>query len=218
MNKQLQDIFFLVNTSGYMMGQPIDAVNVAMREVIPEIQKIARENVDVAIRYNVLEFNNHVNWITSVGIEDFQWIDLCASSGTRLGEAYAQLVSKLSIKEGVFFEKHHNCVPIIILLLANSPIDDVQYGLNLLRRNRWFQVANKIAIEVEVWFYNTIVHENLLDFTESENNIIYTDEYTLKDTLREMMITIVKSIDFFDVSNLLDTVRYKVIPKTDSDI
>lgn len=41
--RPLTPIFFLVDTSGSMINDPIEAVNAAMRQAIPEIKNFARK-------------------------------------------------------------------------------------------------------------------------------------------------------------------------------
>ena len=62
--RPLTPIFFLVDTSGSMINDPIEAVNAAMRQAIPEIKNFAQENADSSILVNVLEFSTGVKWMS----------------------------------------------------------------------------------------------------------------------------------------------------------
>lgn len=181
----LTPIFFLIDTSGSMAGQSIEAVNTAMREAIPEIQKFARENADVAIRYSVLEFSTGAKWMTeTLGyVEDFQWVDLQTSGLTALGEAYGKLNDKLSRKAGGFLQEHANNSPIIILLTDGAPTDDAASGLKLLNENKWFKHAIRIAIELP-----GANHLSLVEFAGGEEGVISTEPQKLRDYLKIIAI------------------------------
>lgn len=181
----LTPIFFLVDTSGSMVGQPIQAVNAAMREAIPEIQKFARENANVAIRYSVLEFSTGAKWMTEkLGyVEDFQWNDVQASGLTALGEAYSKLNDKLSRREGGFLQEHANNAPIIILLTDGEATDDAASGLRLLDKNRWFKCAIRIALELP-----GANHLSLVEFAGGGEGVIPVEPGKLKDYLKIIAI------------------------------
>ena len=180
----LTPIFFLIDTSGSMSGQPIEAVNTAMREAIPEVQKFTQENADVAVRYSVLEFSTGAKWMnTTPGyVEDFKWIDLQASGLTALGEAYKMLNDKLSRKNG-FLQEHANNAPIIILLTDGAPTDDAASGLALLKENKWFKQSIRIAMELP-----GSIHSALVDFAGGEEGVIPTDPEKLKQYLKIIAI------------------------------
>lgn len=180
----LTTIFFLIDTSGSMAGQSIDAVNAAMQEAIPEVQKFTQENSDVAIRYCVLEFSTGAKWMnTTPGyVEDFHWSPLEASGLTALGEAYSMLNEKLSRKNG-FLQEHTNNAPILILLTDGAPTDDAESGLALLKENAWFKQSIRIAVELP-----GAIHSTLVDFTGSEEGVISTDPKKLKQFLKVIAV------------------------------
>lgn len=184
--KPLTPIFFLIDTSGSMNGQKIDAVNNAMQEAIPAIQEFAENNSDSNIRVNVLEFNSAANWRSNglSNVEDLIWVNLQATGGTSLGSAYSMLSEKLSRKNGGFLQEHVNNKPIIILLTDGYPTDDAASGLNLLKQNKWFQNAIRIAFELE----GGVDHQALVDFTGSEEFVIPVSTDRLKEHLKVVAI------------------------------
>ena len=95
--RPLLPIFFVVDTSESMANDLIEAVNVAMRQIILEIKKIAHENADYSILVNVLEFSTGVKWMSEkpVNVEDFNWYDLKASGLRAMGVAFRELNNKL---------------------------------------------------------------------------------------------------------------------------
>lgn len=184
----LTSVFFLIDTSGKMNGELIDAVNLAMREAIPEVQKYVQENAEnVAICFNVLEFDTEARWMYNIPVPvgDFIWSDLNGSGLRSLGEAYRKLNEKLSRKNGGFLLGHAHNAPIIILLLAGTPTDDVESGLAVLRENAWFQYSSKIAIEFQVGEESNY-HSALVDFI-GEDGLI-TDLCNLNQYLKEAIM------------------------------
>lgn len=184
--KPLTPIFFLIDTSGSMTGQKIDAVNNAMQEAIPAIQEFAETHSDSNIRVNVLEFNSAASWRSNglSNVEDLIWVNLQATGGTSLGSAYSMLSEKLSRKNGGFLQEHVNNKPIIILLTDGYPTDDATSGLHLLKQNKWFQNAIRIAFELE----GGVDHQALVDFTGSEEFVIPVSTDRLKEHLKVVAI------------------------------
>ena len=184
----LQSVFFLIDTSGRMEGQAIEAVNTAMRELLLDVQEYVQENVDnVSVRYNVLEFNTEARWMYNapVPVEDFLWLDLQGSGLRSLGEAYRRLNEKLSRKNGGFLYEYANKAPIIILLLAGTPTDDVESGLAVLKENKRNQHSIKIATEFLVG-EELDYHSVLVEFI-GEDGLI-TEAYNLSQYLKKAIM------------------------------
>ena len=165
----LTTLIFLIDTSGSMSGDRIQAVNAAMREAIPVVRDFMDENPDSALRYNVLEFSTSAKWMTETPglIEDFQWIDLQASGLTSLGSAYTKLNEKLSRKNGGFLQEHLNNAPILILLSDGGATDDSSSALTRLKENSWFKHAIRIAVE----FGDDCDKNELIAFTGSSEPV-----------------------------------------------
>jgi len=202
--KRLTNIFFLVDTSGSMDEQgKIDAVNNAMHEAIPVVRDFASKEASHKIQCSILEFNSGINWITEqpVDAEDLQWIDLKASGGTCLGAAYTQLASKLTRKEGGVMAQHLNNAPIIILLTDGYPTDDSSTGLSLLKKNRWFMAAVKIAIEITG---GDVDRKQLIEFTGTNELVIPVASDRLQKELKNIVVkSMTNSTSAEDVVNAL---------------
>jgi len=214
-----QPIFFLLNTPNRMYGELIEEVNSAMHEVIPELKRFAEDILDYSIKFCCMEFGYSSKWVVCADILDLFWIDVNTTGGTALGEAYHKLNSALSRQEGGFMQLRHNCAPIIILLLGATPSDDVESGLEVLKKNKWFQHSIKIAIEVD---YNPhpYFHKYLLDFTMDENAIIHADETNLRIILKDIMTRSVMSVTWPVPINCENYIRDAIIgkPQTYTDI
>lgn len=142
-------IFFLIDTSGGMEGEKIANLNDAMRETIPDIKDISDSNADALIKIAVLDFASGAEWITPLpqDFETFRWRDLEAAGVTDMGEACRELESKLS-RETFLQDKVGHYAPVIILMSDGAPTDDFKGGLAVLKQNKWFGAAIKIALAI----------------------------------------------------------------------
>jgi uncharacterized protein YegL len=143
-------LFFVIDTSGSMVGSKIGAVNTAIEEVIPAIKEVSDENADAQIKIAALEFSSGTRWITADGPVEtdlFHWNYLDAAGVTDFGAACKALNEKLSTK-GFMQEATGSFAPAIFLMSDGEPTDDWQDGLNVLKQNRWFKVAIKVAVAI----------------------------------------------------------------------
>ncbi|MDR3341737.1 MAG: VWA domain-containing protein [Treponema sp.] len=143
-------LFFLIDTSGSMVGDKIGAINSAIEEVIPDLRDLSASNADAQIKVAALEFASGVRWITANGpvdLEQFRWNYLDASGVTDLGDACKSLHEKLSTK-AFMREATGSFAPAIFLLSDGEPTDDYEGGLSLLKQNNWFKQAIKVAVAI----------------------------------------------------------------------
>ncbi len=147
--RRTMTLFFLIDKSSSMQGSKIDAVNDAVREVLPIIDEISVTNPDAEIKVASLEFSNGVNWLYDEPrpTTDFTWLDVQASGCTALGRACSELNSKLS-RNGFMKSASGSYAPAIILLSDGAPTDNFQSGLAELKNNNWFKSAIKVAIAI----------------------------------------------------------------------
>lgn len=162
-------LFFIADTSGSMSGEKIASLNTAVREVIPYLDDINSTNPDALIKVAAMEFSSGVEWMYPQPMEakDFQWRDLEAGGLTCLGEAYAELNSKLSTK-AYMNEAKGSYAPCIILMSDGQPTDDYKRELEKLRGNNWFKAAIKIAINIG----EEKVQDVLKEFTGNEEAVL----------------------------------------------
>ena len=143
-------LFFVVDTSGSMMGSKIGEVNSAIEEVIPELKDLSESNADAQIKIACLEFSSGARWLTPNGpmdAENFAWNDMDASGVTDLGDACMKLNEKLSTK-AFMKEATGSFAPAIFLLSDGGPTDDYKKGLDALKQNNWFRKAIKVAVAI----------------------------------------------------------------------
>jgi uncharacterized protein YegL len=143
-------LFFLVDTSGSMTGDKIGAVNEAIREVIPEIKDISAENADAQIKIAVLDFSSGASWLYEQPIESdqFVWNNLEAGGLTEMGVAFKMLNEKFSVSKGFMADATGSYAPAIFMMSDGAPTDDYKKELEVLRKNKWFKVAIKVAVAI----------------------------------------------------------------------
>lgn len=167
-------IFYILDTSGSMSGDPIGALNDAMRSTVEELRKKDGEKAD--LRIAVLEYNSENRWVTQgnngvENLQDFFWTDLQATGMTYLGGALKELNTVLSQLEKMK-DDTGNKIPIIIFMSDGCPIaiDDWQADLQVLSENKWYRAAIKIAFALGD-YADTDVLANVVGVTEWEQII-----------------------------------------------
>lgn len=141
-------IFFLQDGSGSMHGIKIGTLNTAMEEMLPEMIGVGGADAEVYIA--VLKYDGKVTWITPepVLVEEFQkWPRLTADGMTSMGAAFKELNRKLSRSE-FMSAPSVSFAPVIFMMTDGQPNDDWETGLNILKKNRWFQYALKIGVGI----------------------------------------------------------------------
>lgn len=80
----IQNVIFLLDTSGSMTGERIERLNIAMTEIVREIKELARQ-MEIQIKMRVIQFSSVAYWIfgdTEHGVEHIDWIPLVAGGTT----------------------------------------------------------------------------------------------------------------------------------------
>ncbi len=135
---------WIADCSGSMAGDKIQALNFAIREAIPEMQKVADENPNAQVLVRAVKFSNGAQWHISqpTEVKDFKWPDLVADGETAMGQAM-KLVAE-ALKVSALGER--GLPPVLVLLSDGYPTDDFSGGLKALMSERWAQKAMRIAI------------------------------------------------------------------------
>src|SRR5690606_21112104 len=76
--------FWLVDCSGSMAGEKIQQLNFAIKEALPEMQKVAAENPNAQVFVRALSFASGARWQVAqpTPVENFHWQDLQANGST----------------------------------------------------------------------------------------------------------------------------------------
>jgi uncharacterized protein YegL len=185
--KRTMVLFFLVDKSYSMDGTKIGAVNEAINDVIPEIVQIANEGADAELRISVLTFSHGAEWMfpEPVKVEDFRWKYLDAAGATDMGRAFSMLSEKMD-RKGYMGDARGFYAPAVILMSDGQPTDAFQEQLELLKKNKWFQVALKAAVSIGEDADKRV----LAEFTGNVETVLtaHTPE-TLKKIIRFVSVT-----------------------------
>lgn len=142
-------VFYVLDTSGSMNNDgKITALNCAMEECTYALTELAKDNGDAKIKIAILEFNSGCKWVTSNGPEyleeDFEYEHLKAGGLTDMGAALKELNSKLN-RNSYLQSMTGALMPIIIFMTDGMATDDWKSGLEIIRRNKWFNRGTKIG-------------------------------------------------------------------------
>lgn len=155
-------IIWLLDCSGSMAeAGKIEALNNAVREIIPAMRKAAEGNPEVQFYMRVLRFSSGAAWHVAQPtlLSDFKWVDLTADGETDLGQAFALLAEDLR-------ELPLNTrmlPPQIVLISDGKPTDDWQGALQALLAIPWARRAVRQAIAIG----QDADHETLRKFVDN---------------------------------------------------
>ena len=138
---------WLADCSGSMSTDgKIQALNNAIREAIPHMQKVADENPNAQVLVRALKFSNRAQWHISqpTPVEDFKWVDLSADGVTDMGKALSMLAEQLKIPPMT----DRALPPVLVLISDGQPTDDFNKGLQELMDQPWGKKAVRIAIAI----------------------------------------------------------------------
>ncbi len=188
--RKVLTLFYLVDTSGSMSGAKIAALNTAVRESLPIVEEISKNNSDALIKLAVLEFSTGCEWMypEPKEVSNFEWRDLQAGGLTSLGAAYHELSQKLSHSHGFMNEASGSFAPVLILLSDGAPTDkdNVERGLQLLQKNKWFEYSTRIAIAIG----DEARKDTLIEFTSTEESVLTVHNVEdLKSLIRLVTVT-----------------------------
>ena len=187
--RKVMTLFYVVDTSGSMMGDKIGAVNSAMEEaIVSDLPEISAANDDAEIRLAIMQFSSGCSWITPssgpIGIGEVVWTDLQANGLTDLGAACLELDSKLS-RTGFLQSQTGAYAPVILLFSDGGPTDNWENGLARLKENNWFKHAIKIAIAIGDDADKAVLSK----FTGTIESVITVhDKNTLKTLIRKVSV------------------------------
>ncbi len=143
-------VFYVLDTSGSMKGNPIGVLNSAMDATVDALKQVAAVNSNARVKISVLEFNTSSRWIQPRGpedMEDFFWDDLEAKGMTFMGAALDELNDKLH--RGKFLGSTSSVyLPVIIFMTDGFANDDYESALARIRRNQWFEKATRIGFAI----------------------------------------------------------------------
>ena len=104
---------------------------------------------DAKIKIAALLFSTGCHWMFAepVAADDFQWTPVEAFGVTDLGAAFQELSQKMS-KTAFLSSPSASVAPAIFLMSDGQPTDEYEEGLKLLKNNRWFKHAIRVAVAI----------------------------------------------------------------------
>jgi uncharacterized protein YegL len=147
MAKRPLHFIWIADCSGSMAGRKIQTLNQAIREAIPEMQKVADGNPNAEVLVRAVKFATGAQWHISqpTKVNDFRWPDLTADGLTDMGQAMRLVADALKVSA----MGEHGLPPVLVLLSDGQPTDDFSGGLKALMAENWARKAVRIAIAIE---------------------------------------------------------------------
>lgn len=138
---------WLLDVSGSMNADgKIQALNVAIREAIPQLQAAARDNPNVDVRVRAIVFSNGARWHIEppTPVAELRWTDATAGGHTDMAAAFrlaAQALQSPPMPERAVS-------PAIVLVTDGHHTDDFDAGLAELLGARWGREAVRLAVAI----------------------------------------------------------------------
>lgn len=145
--KRKLHVIFMPDRSGSMFHNgKIQALNNAMQDTIPAMQKTASQNPQADVHARVLAFSDDVNWIVEnpVPIADFRWTPMSAGGQTAMGKALSTIAMVLDVPP----MDARGFSPAVILVSDGQPTDDFDAGLQEFMSRPWGKKAIRLAIGI----------------------------------------------------------------------
>jgi len=138
---------WLVDGSGSMRVEGrIEALNHAIREAIPHMRAISRDNPQATVFVNAICFADEARWMDEklTPVSEFRWHDLEAGGGTALGDALTMVGDALQAP----LMTDRALPPVLALVTDGLPTDDFQAGLDHLLSKPWGRQALRIVVGI----------------------------------------------------------------------
>jgi len=124
----------------------IQALNTAIREAIPHMRRVAKDNPNAQVLVRAVRFSDGAYWHIAqpVPVEQFEWVDLQAKGVTDMGKALELVAEQLEMPP----MPERALPPVLVLISDGLPTDDFAAGLNALLDLPWGKKAVRIAIAI----------------------------------------------------------------------
>jgi uncharacterized protein YegL len=138
---------WMCDCSGSMsVNGKIQALNNAIRDVIPLMRNVASDNPNAQVLVRCIKFSDQAEWHVAdpTPVAQFNWADLQAEGTTAMGAALSLLAQQLKIPPMT----DRALPPVLVLISDGQPTDDFDKGLNDLMGLPWGQKAVRTAIAI----------------------------------------------------------------------
>lgn len=122
-------VYLLLDTSGSMSGEPIEAVKNGVQVMISSLRQNPQA-IETAF-LSVITFNTEANQIIPLtDLASFQMVDISASGTTSLGEALKLVSTKIDYEVAkTTMEQKGDWKPLVFIMTDGIPTDNWQSGL-----------------------------------------------------------------------------------------
>lgn len=138
--------YWLVDVSGSMDGEKINALNKAIRDTVPAMQTEAKNNHEVDLKVNTIAFHDIAEFLaTAVPVDQFEWNDLDAGGETAMGAALGLVIDDVN---KMLSNKQKIIPPVLVLISDGMPTDEGMFlsHIDTLDKTPWGKKAIRIAI------------------------------------------------------------------------
>lgn len=137
---------WIADCSGSMRGEKIESLNTAIKEALPHMREVARENENAEVLVRAIKFSNGAQWHVTepTPVEEFKWIDLKAGGVTDMGKAMHMVAEQLKMPP----MPERALPPVLVLVSDGMPTDDYNAGLRELLEQPWGKKAVRMAIAI----------------------------------------------------------------------
>ena len=127
-------VYLLLDTSGSMSGEPIEAVKNGVQIMISSLRQNPQA-IETAF-LSVITFDSTAQQIIPLtDLASFQMVDIKATGVTALGEALKLVVQKIDTEVAkTTTEQKGDWKPLVFIMTDGIPTDDWQSGLNEFKR------------------------------------------------------------------------------------
>jgi uncharacterized protein YegL len=124
----------------------IQALNVAIREAIPQLRAAARDNPNVEVLVRAIAFSDGARWHIEepTPVAALRWTDLAAGGHTDMGTALRLLAD--AMKSPPMPERAVS--PVFVLVTDGHHTDDFEGGLAALMGETWGREAVRMAVTI----------------------------------------------------------------------
>lgn len=129
-------VYLLLDTSGSMSGEPIEAVKNGVQIMISSLRQNPQA-IETAF-LSVITFDSTAQQIIPLtDLASFQMVDIRATGVTALGEALKLVSSKIDSEvQKTTMEQKGDWKPLVFIMTDGIPTDDWQSGLNELKKSK----------------------------------------------------------------------------------
>ena len=129
-------VYLLLDTSGSMSGEPIEAVKNGVQIMISSLRQNPQA-IETAF-LSVITFDSNAQQIIPLtDLASFQMVDIQATGVTALGEALKLVAHKIDTEvQKTTTEQKGDWKPLVFIMTDGIPTDDWQSGLNEFKKSK----------------------------------------------------------------------------------